>query len=87
MPDVLGRLSDVGDDDVSPVTVRAATAADVQAIQRIYAPLVTDTFDSFEESDPDVAELTRRMLAGREGHGWSPPRRVQEGIMGQTCSA
>jgi len=53
----------VGDDTVEPVGVRAATPADVQAIQRIYAPLVTDTFASFEESVPDAAELTRRMFA------------------------
>jgi len=43
--------------------VRAATLADVEAITVIYAPMVTDTFMSFEESPPDSAEITRRMLA------------------------
>lgn len=56
-------MSDVGDDRVDPVTVRPATAADLPAIQRIYAPLVIDTFASFEESVPDIAELTDRMFA------------------------
>jgi len=56
-------LSDVGDDSLEPVTVRAATAVDVPAIQSIYAPLVTDTFASFEELAPDDGEITRRIQA------------------------
>lgn len=44
--------------------VRAATVADVAAIAAIYAPIVRDTVISFEDSPPDDAELTRRMLAG-----------------------
>jgi phosphinothricin acetyltransferase len=60
---MLDRLSGVVNDSVAPVTVRAATMADVPAIQSIYAPAVTDTFASFEESAPDDVELTRRILA------------------------
>lgn len=53
----------MGDNSEEPVTVRAASAADVPAIAAIYAPMVTDTLASFEEIVPDEAELTRRMLA------------------------
>lgn len=45
------------------VTVRAATTADAPAIQAIYAPVVHDSFASFEQAAPNVAEVTRRMLA------------------------
>jgi Sortase and related acyltransferases len=61
--DILDRLNDVGVDSAEPVTVRAATTADTHAIQSIYAPVVTGTFASFEESAPDDAELTHRFLA------------------------
>lgn len=47
----------------TPVIVRAATRADVEAIQSIYLPIVKDTAISFEESPPDPAEIARRMLA------------------------
>jgi hypothetical protein len=57
--ELLDRLSHVRDDRTEPVTVRAATAADASAIRSIYAPLVTDTFASFEEFAPDDAEFTR----------------------------
>ncbi|MEP7019793.1 MAG: N-acetyltransferase family protein [Pseudonocardiales bacterium] len=45
------------------VTVRAATRADAPAIQAIYAPVVHDSFASFEQIAPDAGEITRRMLA------------------------
>jgi L-amino acid N-acyltransferase YncA len=45
------------------VTGRAATAEDAPAIQGIYAPVVLDSFASFEDIPPDVAEIGRRMLA------------------------
>jgi L-amino acid N-acyltransferase YncA len=45
------------------VTIRAATAEDALAIQAIYAPVVLDSFASFEEIPPDTAEVARRMLA------------------------
>lgn len=45
------------------VTIRAATVADGRAIQSIYAPIVLDSFASFEESPPGVDEIVRRMLA------------------------
>ncbi len=43
--------------------IRAATPADVEAIRCIYAPMVSDTATSFEESPPDSTEISRRMLA------------------------
>jgi len=45
------------------VLIRAATLADVEAMRAIYAPMVTDTAMSFEESPPDAPEIIRRMLA------------------------
>jgi len=56
-------LGDVAQEGVGAVTVRAARAADVRSVRSIYAPMVTDTFASFEESVPAEAELIRRMLA------------------------
>jgi L-amino acid N-acyltransferase YncA len=52
-------------DDVpaEAVTIRTATAEDAPSIQGIYAPVVLDSFASFEEIPPDVAEVARRMLA------------------------
>jgi phosphinothricin acetyltransferase len=48
-----------------PVTfsIRPAAAADFDAIQRIYAHHVLNGLASFEETPPDVAELTRRWRA------------------------
>jgi L-amino acid N-acyltransferase YncA len=43
--------------------IRAATAADAEAVAAIYAPIVRDTVISFEEKAPDAAEFARRMLA------------------------
>ncbi|MDT4975836.1 MAG: Acetyltransferase domain, partial [Pseudonocardiales bacterium] len=36
------------------VTIRTATAEDAASIQGIYAPVVLDSFASFEEIPPDV---------------------------------
>ncbi|MGH3854567.1 MAG: GNAT family N-acetyltransferase [Pseudonocardiaceae bacterium] len=47
------------------VLIRAATRADVEAICSVYRPIVNDTVISFEESAPDAAEISRRMLAPR----------------------
>lgn len=43
--------------------VRAATAADAAAIQCIYAPAVSESAASFEQTPPDAAEMARRMQA------------------------
>lgn len=43
------------------VFVRAATAADGVAIERIYTPIVLDSTISFEEAAPDAEEIVRRM--------------------------
>jgi len=47
---------------VTPV-LRPATPADADAICAIYAPVVTGTAASFEETPPDPEEITRRMLS------------------------
>jgi phosphinothricin acetyltransferase len=46
--------------------VRTATEADAAACAAIYAPYVTDTAVSFEESPPDHAEMARRIAAAHE---------------------
>ncbi len=43
------------------VTVRPAIAADVPAIQAIYAHHVLQGIASFEEQPPDRAEMQRRL--------------------------
>ncbi len=45
-----------------PPTIRPATAADAEDVQRIYAAIVSGTTISFEESAPGVDEIARRML-------------------------
>ena len=42
--------------------MRLATARDAAAIQAIYAPIVRDTFISFELEVPGVAEIERRIV-------------------------
>lgn len=46
---------------MSGVTVRAAMPSDADGIAAVYAPVVTDTWASFEEVPPAPAELRRRM--------------------------
>ncbi|MDQ8145758.1 MAG: GNAT family N-acetyltransferase [Gemmatimonadota bacterium] len=41
--------------------LREATTADAAAIAALYAPFVTDTTVTFEESPPDATEMARRM--------------------------
>lgn len=48
-------------------TLRPARVADLPAIQRIYAHHVLHGFASFEETPPDLAEITRRWHALVEG--------------------
>lgn len=45
------------------VSLRAARAGDMEAVQAIYAHHVLTGFASFEEVPPDVAEITRRWTA------------------------
>mgnify|MGYP001813385333 FL=1 len=47
--------------------IRPATAADAARIAEIYAPYVTDSAISFEETPPDASEIERRMEAA---HLW-----------------
>ena len=44
-----------------PVSIRAATTADIPAITRIYAKAVAEGTASFEIDPPDEAEMTQRM--------------------------
>lgn len=49
--------------DAGPIpdlAVREARAADMAAVQAIYAPHVVEGFSSFEETPPDAAEMLRR---------------------------
>jgi phosphinothricin acetyltransferase len=52
---------------MSNVSIRAATAADISAITRIYAHAVRHGTASFELEPPDEAEMTRRQRALLEG--------------------
>jgi L-amino acid N-acyltransferase YncA len=54
---------------MSAATVRPASLADLGAIQRIYAHHVLHGLGSFEETPPDVAEMTRR-FEGVTGAGF-----------------
>lgn len=46
-------------------TIRFAGPADAGAIAAIYAPIVADTWISFEETPPDEAEMRRRIDKAR----------------------
>ncbi|WP_374311011.1 N-acetyltransferase family protein [Dongia sp.] len=48
---------------MSQFSIRPAVAADLDAIQRIYAHHVRTGLASFEETPPDLAEMTRRWQA------------------------
>lgn len=51
-------------DSAAPmVALRPATAGDMATVQRIYAHHVLTGYASFEETPPDVAEMTRRWTA------------------------
>ena len=54
----------------SDLVVRDATAADAAACAALYAPYVVDTTVSFEEEQPDAAEMARRIAAAQEHHAW-----------------
>ncbi len=45
----------------SKTVIRSATAGDAAAIAQIYAPFVTDTAISFEETPPDTSEMAGRI--------------------------
>ena len=46
--------------------IRRATDDDAEPIARIYAPYVTDTAISFDETPPDADEMRRRLAAAHE---------------------
>jgi len=50
--------------------LRLATLADAAQVQGIYAPIVRDTFISFEVDVPGVAEMERRIRAALDRHAW-----------------
>jgi L-amino acid N-acyltransferase YncA len=51
--------------------IRLASAADAAAIAAIYAPYVTETFVSFEDSAPGAEEMAKRMAGDGGGlHPW-----------------
>ena len=53
-----------------PVAVRVARARDAAAVAAIYAPIVRDTFISFETQAPDAAEMSRRIGSTLATHPW-----------------
>lgn len=54
-------MSPVSQTPDTPWTLRPAIPADAPAIADIYAPFVTDTAISFEDSAPDAGEIARRI--------------------------
>ncbi len=52
---------------MSGMVLRAAVIEDVAAIQAIYAHHVATGFGSFEETPPDLAEMTRRFQVLMDG--------------------
>jgi phosphinothricin acetyltransferase len=50
--------------------VRDATAQDAAACAAIYAPYVTDTAISFEETPPPAGEMADRIVAASRAHAW-----------------
>ena len=67
--------------------IRLATAADAAAIAAIYAPFVTDTFVSFEETAPGPEEMARRIEGNGAGiHPWQVAQ-VDGHVIGYASSA
>jgi len=52
------------------VHLRDATAADADAVARIYAPSVEASADSFEEIAPDAVEMRRRIASTVPAYPW-----------------
>lgn len=50
--------------------IRLAAADDAADIAALYAPYVTDSIVSFENSPPDEKEIRRRLAAGGELYPW-----------------
>ena len=50
--------------------LRLATAADAPSVHAIYAPIVRDTFISFEIDPPPVDEIARRIVSTLGKHPW-----------------
>jgi L-amino acid N-acyltransferase YncA len=50
--------------------IRRASAEDAEVCAAIYAPYVTDSWVSFEDSAPDSAEMARRIAEYGASHGW-----------------
>jgi phosphinothricin acetyltransferase len=59
----LPQQPDLVSDPATTISIRPVEAADLEAIQRIYAHHVLHGLASFEEAPPDAAELTRRWRA------------------------
>ncbi|HEX4333469.1 MAG TPA: arsinothricin resistance N-acetyltransferase ArsN1 family B [Usitatibacter sp.] len=50
--------------------MRLATPRDAPAVHAIYAPIVRDTFISFELEVPSIPEIEGRIAASLESHAW-----------------
>jgi L-amino acid N-acyltransferase YncA len=67
---------------VDKTTIRVAAAADAPRIAQIYAPIVRDTFISFETEPPDAAEIARRIAATLPTHPWLVAEHLDTGVIG-----
>src|SRR5690606_27684625 len=65
-----GGAGSVGAMAGSDRTIRDATAQDAAACAAIYAPYVTGTAISFEETPPTTAEMAGRIAAAARTHAW-----------------
>lgn len=52
------------------MTIRIARSTDGDALAKIYAPIVENTFISFEEVPPTAAEMAGRVEATLQTHPW-----------------
>ncbi len=62
--------------------IRAATQEDAAAIRAIYAPYVTETAISFEDTVPDQAEIARRIEAYGADYGYWVAQDPQGRVLG-----
>ena len=65
-----------------PVAVRVARGQDAAAVAAIYAPIVRDTFISFETQPPDAAEMARRIGSTLATHPWLVAQSADDEVLG-----
>jgi L-amino acid N-acyltransferase YncA len=63
---------------VGGLVIRTARGGDAGAFAEIYAPIVRDTFISFETEPPDAEEMARRIAGTLPTHPWLTAERDGE---------